>query len=107
MEVDWMPWLPGLHVQRVRRRFLIVLASIIPVATAGAMVWRSRHPRVSACEREVRTGDRRVGVEICLGSHRETGDVRELYWAAKAYEYLGDLEHADELAHRLLSGPLW
>jgi tetratricopeptide (TPR) repeat protein len=91
----------------VRWRYLIVLASILPIATAGAMVWRSRHPRMSACEREVRTGDRRVGVELCLGSHRETGDLRELYWAAKAYEYLGELEHADEIAHRLLSGPLW
>jgi tetratricopeptide (TPR) repeat protein len=102
-----MAWIPGLHVPRVRRRFLIVLASIIPVATTGAVVWRVQHPGVSACEREVRTGDKRVGIELCLGSHRETGDPRELWWAARAYEYLGELEHAAEIGHRLLSGPLW
>ncbi|HEX8108538.1 MAG TPA: CHAT domain-containing protein, partial [Kofleriaceae bacterium] len=74
-------------------------------AAAGVLIWRSLRSPVSACEREVRTGDHRAAVGLCLRSYRDTGDERALYWAAKADLYLGDLEGAERLVHRL-SPPL-
>jgi tetratricopeptide (TPR) repeat protein len=95
----------GRHVRRARGWFVIGLA-VIAIAISG-LAGCSQHRPVSACEREVKTGDKRTGVELCLRSHRETGDERDLYWAAKAYQYMGDLDHAGELARRLLSGQSW
>jgi tetratricopeptide (TPR) repeat protein len=102
-----MAWISRLHVRRARGWLLALVSLAVALAVARVSGCPSQSRRGSACEREVRTGDRRIGVETCLRSYRETGDAHELLWAAKAYEYLGDLEHADEIAHRLLSGPLW
>jgi tetratricopeptide (TPR) repeat protein len=62
---------------------------------------------MSPCEQEVKSGDRRHGAEVCLTSYARTGDERELAWAAKAKMYIGELDEADQLAHRLLTGPLY
>jgi len=55
---------------------------------------------MSPCEQEVKSGDRRHGAEVCLTSYARTGDERELAWAAKAKMYIGELDEADQLAHR-------
>jgi hypothetical protein len=79
----------------------MIASGLIAGAVAGVLIWRSLRPSVAACEREVRTGDHRIAVELCLQRYRDSGDERALYWAAKANLYLGELEEADRLAHRL------
>ncbi len=62
---------------------------------------------MSSCEREVRSGDRRRAVEICLAGHARTGSERDLSWAAQAHMYLGELDRAGELARALLQTRLY
>jgi len=64
---------------------------------------------MSSCEKEVRHGDQRRGVEICLASYGQTGNERDLGWAAEAYMKMGEreLDQAYFLAHRLRTGPLY
>src|SRR5258705_10827706 len=95
-----------LHARRPRRWALVIVSGLVAGALAGGLLWRSRAHSIAACEREVRTGDHRAAVELCLQRYRATGNDRALYWAAKAHLYLGELEEADRLAHRLSGGAL-
>jgi tetratricopeptide (TPR) repeat protein len=85
---------------------LVIALGLVAGAVAGVWIWRLQRPSASACEREVRTGDHRAAVGLCLQAYRDTGDERALYWAAKAHLYLGELEEADRLAHRLSASAL-
>jgi len=69
---------------------------------AGALVWLVLHSSMSACEREVRSGDQQRGVDVCLQSYERTGNARDLVWAAKAHLQLGRFDAAEALASRLL-----
>lgn len=85
------------------------MVSGLAVAAIGLTFWRLGRPQPaepSACERTVQTGDRHLGVDLCLQRYRESGDERALYWAAKAHLYLGEIDDADKLAHRLSAGVL-
>jgi tetratricopeptide (TPR) repeat protein len=73
---------------------------------AGWILWRSTQPAMSSCERAVRRGDQRHGVEVCLASFARTGNENDLSWAAQACMYLGELDQAETLARELLAGPL-
>jgi len=89
---------------RVRARR--VLAGLVVASIAGGLlVWWLVHPSISACESEVRYGDQRHGLELCLASYSRTGNVSERAWAAEAYMYLGEHDDARALAHLLISGP--
>lgn len=82
-------------------------AAILATAIiAGANLGGTSRRSMSACEREVRYGDRRRAVELCLAGHARTGDEGDLSWAAQGYLYLGELDQADALARKLLSGRL-
>jgi tetratricopeptide (TPR) repeat protein len=61
---------------------------------------------MSACERAVRSGDWRRGVDVCLAGHARTGSEHDLSWAAQGYLYLGELDQAEALARKLLTGSL-
>lgn len=88
------------------RRWLLVLATAITVSAAALVVWLITRSSMARCEREVRYGDRKRGIELCQASFDRTGDERALMWAAKGYMYLGDIANADKLARRLLAGTL-
>jgi tetratricopeptide (TPR) repeat protein len=74
-------------------------------ALAGLLIWWFAHVPMSACEKEIRFGDRRRGVKICLKRYEERKDQRDLVWAAKGYLQLGEIAKAEELAYQLLTGP--
>ena len=82
----------------------MIAAGLLGLIAGGLLWWLQ--PRMSACEREVRSGDRRAGLELCLRVYRDTGDQRALYWAAKAHLFLGEIDDAEQLAHRLSAGAL-
>lgn len=93
---------------RVTRAARYWLQAAVVGCLAGVIFGRSpraERPAMSWCEREVRYGDRRRGVEVCLASHALTGSERHLSWAAQGHMYLGELEQAAEVARRLLDGP--
>jgi tetratricopeptide (TPR) repeat protein len=54
----------------------------------------------------VREGDKERAAAICLDSYQQTGNLRDLGWASKAFMYLGELEQAERLANQLLGGPV-
>src|SRR6185295_12939319 len=93
---------PGTR-KSVRSR--VVGTSIAAGAIAGLVIWRLTSASMSPCESEVRTGDQRRAVELCLDSYARTGDEHDLAWAAKAYMYLGELTEAERRARQLLQGP--
>ncbi|HEX2689738.1 MAG TPA: CHAT domain-containing protein [Kofleriaceae bacterium] len=62
---------------------------------------------MSACEKEIRFGDRRRGIQICLERYSQNQADRDLAWAAKGYLDVGEIEEADKLAHQLLAGPMY
>ena len=95
------------NVRGAHRWLRVAIGSIAVGAVAGLVLWRFTHTSVSPCEKEVESGDRQRGVEICLASYERTGNQRDLDWAARAHLYLGELVEADEIAHRLLGGPLF
>ncbi len=97
---------PRLHTRRDRARFVVIAVGLVAGAVAGVLIWRWSWAPVHACEREVRTGDHRAAVRLCLDTYRDTGDERALYWAAKAELSLGELKEADRLLHRLSSRAL-
>jgi hypothetical protein len=99
-----MARLLGLHTRGARRRTAIAIGVLLGGIAGGLLWWLQ--PRMSACEREVRTGDRRAGLELCLRSYRDTGNQGALYWAAKAHLFLGEIDDAEQLARRLPSGAL-
>jgi len=102
-----MAWLLERDARRTRWGALLVSGlAVAAVASSFWRSWRSPPAGPSECERTVQTGDRRLGVELCLRSYRATGDERALYWAAKAHLYLGEIDDADQLAHRLSAGAL-
>jgi tetratricopeptide (TPR) repeat protein len=68
------------------------------------LIWWFAHVPMSACEKEVRFGDRRRGVQICLDSYQQRKDERDLAWAAKGYLSVGKSDEAEKLAHQLLTG---
>jgi tetratricopeptide (TPR) repeat protein len=83
----------------------VTVGVIVAGAVAGSLIWWFTRTSISPCEAQVRSGNRRHGVAICLASYARTGDERDLVWAAKAEMYLGELDEADRLAHRILAGP--
>jgi tetratricopeptide (TPR) repeat protein len=82
----------------------VAIGSIVVGAIAGLVFWRCTHASVSACEREVRDGDRRHGIELCLASYARSHDEHDLGWAARAHLRLGDVDEAEKLAVRMLTG---
>lgn len=94
------------HAHRASRWFrAAIVGSFIAGMVAGLLVWRFTQTSMPSCEREVRYGDLRRGVELCLARYARTKNERDLGWAAQAHMYLGELDQADQLARRLLAGP--
>jgi tetratricopeptide (TPR) repeat protein len=95
------------RLRRARRRRWVVAIGLV-AAVAGAAWWlrRSTPPAMSTCERSVRSGDWRRGVEVCLVRFAWTGDAHDLSWAAQGQLYLGELDQAEVLARWLLTGSL-
>ena len=50
---------------------VIAAGAIIAGALAGLLIWWFAHVPMSACEKEIRFGDRRHGVKTCLQSYEE------------------------------------
>lgn len=103
-----MSWSRMRHGCTARRWLLVVV--ILMVSVASLVVWWLVPSPAARCEREVRYGDRKRGIELCRAIFDRTGDERALLWAAKGYMYLGDvanIANAEQLARRLLSGPLY
>jgi tetratricopeptide (TPR) repeat protein len=96
----------GLDTRRGCARFAVIAVGLVAGAVAGVLIWRGSSAAVLACEREARAGHRPATVRLCLDAHRDTGDERALYWAAKADVDLGEIEEADRLLHRLSSRAL-
>jgi tetratricopeptide (TPR) repeat protein len=96
-------WNKVIWMIRARCRGIAVCSVALGVV-AGAVVWHFWFAR-SACESRVRSGDYTGAVNICLDSYRRTHDPGALAWAAKAYMYLRDVEHAEALANQLVHGP--
>lgn len=88
------------------RRWMWILTATIAVATASLVTWRLVPSATARCERAVRDGDRKQGIQLCLAVFDRTGDERALMWAAKGYMYLGDIANAEQLARRVITGPL-
>lgn len=87
-----------------RTRRVAVLSAVLAIAI-GTLIWCS-HSIISTCESRVRNGEYSSAVDFCLRDYRATGDLSSLAWAAKAYMYLQDMEHAEALANQLVDGPL-
>jgi tetratricopeptide (TPR) repeat protein len=95
------------NVWWVRRRLLLVLAGMALGALAAVSLWRLAAAGLPACEREVRFGDPRRGVESCLASYRATGNDLDRLWAAKAYLRSGQIEEANRLAQQLTTSTVY
>src|SRR4051812_32566390 len=72
----------------------------------GCVALTARAPPPLSCERLVRNGDYRNGIEVCLAGYARTRSESDLRWAAQAYMSLGEIDRAATLARQLLSGPL-
>src|SRR5205814_1412303 len=91
-------------VRRTPWRLTLVMSALVVGSIVGASIWRCTSASMSPCERALHNGEPQRAVEVCLTSYRQGGDQRDLVWAAKAYLYLGKLDDAERLAHRLLAG---
>jgi len=65
-----------------------------------------RPPPMTSCEWQVRNGNYRCAVAVCLASFARSDDEHDLSWAAQAHMYLGELAQAESLARRLLGDRL-
>lgn len=88
-----------------RKRASPWLTMLAVAAVAGVLARASiRGPEPSLCERKVKQGEYRHGIDHCLESYARAPDPLYLRWAADAYLRLNDLERAEDLARRLLGG---
>lgn len=96
------PYLP-LPASRFART--VAAGTLATGALAGLLIWWSARVTMSACEKEVRSGDPRRGVEVCREHYAQTQDPHDLIWTAKADLLLGKIDEAAQLAQDQLAGP--
>lgn len=70
---------------------------------AGLLIWQLTHPSMPLCG-EIQYGDWQRTAQVCLASYEQTGNEGDGARAGYAYMQMGQLDQADALAHRLLTG---
>lgn len=96
------------QARRISRWLQVIAAAVMAgfFVSPSCQTPRPYQASTFGCEQEVRYGDPRRGVDLCLAGYARSGDDEYLSWAAQAYLSLGDFAPAEKLAQRLLGGSL-